>query len=1038
MFSETESIRKHLLEYPQGLTQTDLSRQLKINRVSISKYLATMVAHGELECRSIGPAKLYTLTKRLPLKSILAQTEDHVIITDDAGRVTQVGERTAALFDISPELMIGRPLGEGSTCRFFAIDGSSLTARQVNEPESRELMLYSGEHITHFNQKTIPVILTDGSRGNAIILTDITGLKRVEAELRHREHDFASLVQNASDLIVRYDTGLHHIFCNPAVERQSGIPVRLLLGKTPSEIDIFHEQAQFIETSLRKVLETGEELEVEQPVHTPSGVRHFMTRIVPEHNDEGGIISLLAISRDITERKRMEEARLESETRFRELFNNMGIGAAVYQAVDNGTDFVFVDFNPAAEKIEKIRKDEVIGRHVSNVFPAIREFGLLDILSQVWRTGQPENHPISIYKDARIMGWRENFVYKLPTGEIVSIYDDVTERKRIEEALKKSEERLHLVLRGSNDAPWDWDLESNVIYYSPRWWGMLGYVVDEFPPDAGLWERFMHPDDMDRVRHFLEDALKHGPDVYDSEFRLKHKAGHYVPVLSRGFILRDTSGTAVRISGTNTDLTERKQAELKLVSAYESLKEAHRLAHIGTWDWIIETDMVTWSEELCNIAGWDPLKPAPSYAELPRVYTPASWDLLSSAVARALTNGEPYILELELVRPDNSIRWINASGGVKHDESGKVIGLQGTLQDITERKQAELERVTAYESLKEAHRLAHIGTWDWIIETDTVTWSEELYNITGLDPSLPAPTFAKRLSFCTPASWDLISSAVTRALNTGEPYNVEMEFIHSDGSKRWVTAFGGVKRDESGKVIGLQGTLQDITERKRAETELLLTNKKLALLTNLTRHDTINKLTGILGYLDMLKNELDDPTLEEYFQTMATSAKQISSMIQTTNEYEAIGINTPVWHDTRKIVQTAAQEVPLGNVMVKNDLPAGTEIFANPLIGKIFYNQVENAVQYGGKITTIWFSVEERSSDQVIVCEDDGDGVPAGEKEKIFDRGFGKNTGLGLFLSREILDITGITIKETGEPGKGARFEMTVPKGMCRVAGKST
>ena len=102
MFSETESIRKHLLEYPQGLTQTDLSRQLKINRVSISKYLATMVAHGELECRSIGPAKLYTLTKRLPLKSILAQTEDHVIITDDAGRVTQVGERTAALFDISP------------------------------------------------------------------------------------------------------------------------------------------------------------------------------------------------------------------------------------------------------------------------------------------------------------------------------------------------------------------------------------------------------------------------------------------------------------------------------------------------------------------------------------------------------------------------------------------------------------------------------------------------------------------------------------------------------------------------------------------------------------------------------------------------------------------------------------------------------------------------------------------------------------------------------------------------------------------------
>ena len=118
---------------------------------------------------------------------------------------------------------------------------------------------------------------------------------------------------------------------------------------------------------------------------------------------------------------------------------------------------------------------------------------------------------------------------------------------------------------------------------------------------------------------------------------------------------------------------------------------------------------------------------------------------------------------------------------------------------------------------------------------------------------------------------------------------------------------------------------------------------------------------------------------------------------------------------------------------MKNDLPAGTEVFADPLIVKVFYNLMDNAVRYGGKITTIRFSVEDRNGDQIIVCEDDGDGVVAEEKEKIFERGFGKNTGLGLALSREILDITGITIRETGEPGKGARFEMTVPKGMWRT-----
>ena len=125
-------------------------------------------------------------------------------------------------------------------------------------------------------------------------------------------------------------------------------------------------------------------------------------------------------------------------------------------------------------------------------------------------------------------------------------------------------------------------------------------------------------------------------------------------------------------------------------------------------------------------------------------------------------------------------------------------------------------------------------------------------------------------------------------------------------------------------------------------------------------------------------------------------------------------------------------QAPLGKVMVKKDLPPGTEVFADPLVVKVFYNLMDNAVRYGGQITTIRFSEEEHDGYHAVVCEDDGVGIPVEEKEKIFERGFGKNTGLGLFLSREILAITGITIRETGEPGRGARFEIVVPKGMYR------
>ena len=226
--------------------------------------------------------------------------------------------------------------------------------------------------------------------------------------------------------------------------------------------------------------------------------------------------------------------------------------------------------------------------------------------------------------------------------------------------------------------------------------------------------------------------------------------------------------------------------------------------------------------------------------------------------------------------------------------------------------------------------------------------------------------------------------------------------------------------------------LNEVTVRRKVEEALLQASRKLTLLSSITRHDINNQLTIIMGYMDMLESKEHDPNLNAYFQTVSTAADRIANMIQFTKQYESIGVNAPVWQDCRTLVDTAVKQAPLGSVVVKNDLPVGQEIFADPLVEKVFYNLMDNAARYGGKITTIRFSAEEHDGDQILVCEDDGDGVVAGEKEKIFDRGFGKNTGLGLALSREILSITGITIRETGEPGKGARFEMTVPKGAWR------
>lgn len=224
----------------------------------------------------------------------------------------------------------------------------------------------------------------------------------------------------------------------------------------------------------------------------------------------------------------------------------------------------------------------------------------------------------------------------------------------------------------------------------------------------------------------------------------------------------------------------------------------------------------------------------------------------------------------------------------------------------------------------------------------------------------------------------------------------------------------------------------EVMERERAEYALSQVNRKLNLLASITRHDILNQLTVLLGYLELMRDELHDPSVLSFLDHAEVAASSIQHQIEFTREYQSLGVGTPAWQPLRPIITELRAQFNLGTITIVDELE-DLELYADPLFEKVFYNLVDNAIRYGETLTKIVFSAKKAPGGLVLACEDDGTGVAEKDKERIFQRGVGKHTGLGLFLVREILSITGMVISETGVPGRGARFEIFVPDGGFRL-----
>ena len=265
---------------------------------------------------------------------------------------------------------------------------------------------------------------------------------------------------------------------------------------------------------------------------------------------------------------------------------------------------------------------------------------------------------------------------------------DIDDLKRTQEEVAYSKERLQLALESARSLAWEWDLESgrDVCFGDLR--TLLGMSDNTFVGTIDDFYVTLHPDDRERVVNAIEDAKRHGVR-YEEEFRVRRQDGQERWVSSKGRVYYSPGRQAVRMLGVATDVTDRKLAEQALLRKESELAEAQRLASVGSWQWDLRTKSVTWSDELYRIAGLERGSAAISEENHSKLYPALQWERIKAAADEAVRSGAPYELDVQMFSADGSLKWITARGAVRHDEDGQIVGLHGTVQDITGRKEHE-------------------------------------------------------------------------------------------------------------------------------------------------------------------------------------------------------------------------------------------------------------------------------------------------------------------------------------------------------------
>ncbi len=780
--------------------------------------------------------------------------------------------------------------------------------------------------------------------------------------------------------------------------------------------------------------------------------------------------------------EKLKKSAKKDETKFRFLHEHLSEGITIYD-----TMFRHTYLNPAFGQIWGISTEEYAMKTDRELGISHRHLKHIETnLKKVFKTGEVQRFELELdtYGDSKYYNtcYIPEFSEDNSVKSIYVIMDEITLLKSKEDEIEFQADIISQV----KDAIITVDHENHILYWNKGAEKLFGFKFQEVEGETlseVIGYQWLSPEDKKHAVRQLEiTGTWYGENIcfnsngekitIESSVKAFYDKGNYI-------------GTLLVMH----DVTEPVMIKKTLEKNYKQLHEAQRIGHIGNWDWDIQNNVITWSDELYNIYGLDPNVSGAKFDSILNLVHPEDHNTVDRVLSNALENHKSFDYEFRICRPDGDIRVISCQGEVITDFAGHPLKIICVEQDITERKKieeslektknelevrvekrtrelkaanellkieleerkrAEKELKNSEKNLANAQKMAHIGNWNWNIDTNQLAWSSEIYRIFKLDPDNFDSKFEAFLRLVHPDDRDFVNDSVKMALNKKKSYCIDHSIILPENSQKIVRNQAEVVLDNDGEVVMMMGTIQDITDIKKAEesqkiliNELKRSNKELQQFAYVASHDLQEPLRTVTSFAQLIerryKDKLDSDA-DDFIEYIVDASKRMQILINDLLDYSRVTTKGKEFKPTdieeifKNVITNLHAAISANKAKITHDELPVVNADSGQLL-QLFQNLIGNAIKFKkeNESPEIHISARKEENEYVFSVQDNGIGIEEEYLKRIFTifqrlhtREEYGGTGIGLAVAKKIVERHGGCIWIESEYGKGSTFYFTI------------